>query len=467
MFSVLSISLAVAAILAIVLIVTVLNLRRVVPTNEVHIIQSSKKTISYGKDSADGNVYYQWPSWLPILGVQQRQLPMTNFSIKLDLYDAYDKDRVPFLVDVMAFFRISDSAMAAQRVATFDELKMQLTGIVQGSVRTILATHDIDSIMVDRAKFGVQFTDEVQEQLKNWGVETVKNIELMNIHDGKDSKVVSNIMQKKISHIDMESRQTVAANKRAAEIAEIEAERDIDMQAQEAEQQVGQRTAEKDRMVGIANEQASQEIKEQQKATATKEMAVVEVKSTRQAEITKGVRTIEAEQEKTVTLINAEAEKNRAVIQAEGQKSQTTLIAEGNLEAKKREAEGITAEGTARAAAETAMQLAPVTASITLAKEIGGNEGYQKYLVTIRQVEAAQAVGIAQAGALEHANVRVIANAGAPAEGLSSVMDLFSSRGGSAIGSLLEAVTQSDVGNAVVEAVSGVNAPKGKDATSK
>jgi flotillin len=38
-----------------------------VPTNEVHIVQSSKKTTSYGKDTGHGNTYYEWPTWLPVV----------------------------------------------------------------------------------------------------------------------------------------------------------------------------------------------------------------------------------------------------------------------------------------------------------------------------------------------------------------------------------------------------------------
>jgi flotillin len=100
-------------------------------------------------------------------------------------------------------------------------------------------------------------------------------------------------------------------------------------------------------------------------------------------------------------VIAAEAAKNNAILSAEAQKETTTLVAQGQLESKRREAEGIALEGTARADAEKAMQLAPVQAQITLAKEIGANESYQKYLITIRQVEADQAVGIEQAKAIE------------------------------------------------------------------
>jgi len=480
MFSMLTIAGVVAAIIATVLVIIVLNLRRVVPTNEVHTIQTGKATTSYGKGMDAGNTYYEWPSWIPIIGLTKVVLPVSVFDLNLTGYEAYDKERVPFVVDITAFFRINDSNTAAQRVANFQELHSQLTSVLQGAVRTVLASHEIDSIMLERSKFGEQFTSEVVEQLKSWGVETVKNIELMDIRDSRDSHVIHNIMSKRTSAIEMESRTVVAANKRKAEIAEIEAERDVDMQSQEALQQVGQRTAEKDRMVGIANEVAQQEIKEQKKTTATKEMAVVEVEKTRQAEIAKGVATIEAEQKKTVTLIAADAEKTRAVIQAEGlkqqtvltaegQKDQTVLVAEGDLQAKLREAEGITAEGTARAAAETAMQLAPVTAQLTLAKEIGSNEGYQSYLISIRKVEAAEKVGMVQGEALKDANVRIIANAGAPAEGMSNVMDLFSSKGGAQLASLLESLSQSDIGGkitgALTDGTSGDNG--GSKSTSK
>ncbi len=58
------------------------------------------------------------------------------------------------------------------------------------------------------------------------------------------------------------------------------------------------------------------------------------------------------------------------------------------------------------------MQLAPVQAQIVLAKEIGNNEGYQKYLITIEQVKANESVGIEQAKALSHAELKIIANAG-------------------------------------------------------
>ena len=418
----------------------VLSLRRVVATNEVHIVQSAKSTKSYGKDTDHGNSYYEWPSWLPLVGVSKITLPVSVFDLDLNAYEAYDKGRLPFVVDVKSFFRITDSNVAAQRVASFQELKDQLHAIVQGAVRTILASSDIESIMQGRSVYGEQFTKEVSEQLSNWGVNTVKNIELMDIRDSKDSHVIQNIMSKKKSAIEMESRTVVAENMRKAQIAEIEAKREIDMQSQQALETVGRRTAEKDKAVGIANQLAQQEITEQLRTTKEKEMAVVKVAEVKQAEITK-----------EVTVVQAMQQKETAVIRAEGEKQQTVLIADGKLEEQKRIAQGITATGAAHAEAKKLMELAPVQAQIALAQEIGDNKGYQEYLVTIRQVEANEKIGIEQAHALKAADVKIIANTGDPVSGVNTVMDLFTAKGGTNISAMLEALAQSKNGKTLLD----------------
>lgn len=107
------------AFVALMLLIA-LFLRRVVPTNEVHSIQSGKATVSYGKYHDSGNTYYEWPSWLPKIGIVKIILPVSVFGGDLEAYEAYDKGRLPFVVDVKAFFRISVSNLAAQRVSSFN-----------------------------------------------------------------------------------------------------------------------------------------------------------------------------------------------------------------------------------------------------------------------------------------------------------------------------------------------------------
>jgi flotillin len=429
-FSLFSALIFLGGLLAIILILAIL-FRKVVSTNVVHIVQRGRTTVPYGTGLSAGNVYYAWPSWIPRIGVNVIQLPVSNFDLTLDDYEAYDTDRVPFMVHVTSFFRIADTALAAQRVFSIEELKAQLLQIVQGAVRKVLASDKVDAIMLERSKFGAAFTDEVTEQLKQWGVEPVKSMELMDIRDATGSKVISNIMAKKTSLIEMESRREVAENMRAAETAEIEAQREIDMRKQEAERAVGEKTAEKDKAVGIANEQARQEVLTQEKETRERHMAVTRVEEVRRAEI----------------------ERDKQVVAAEQEKQTTMIIADGNLAAQRRDAEGIQAIGEAKAAAEKAMQLAPVEAQITLAKEIGENAGYQQYLMTIEGIKGYIVVGGEQARALQAADVKVIANSGSAGEGMTQVMDLFTSKGGTHLAASVEAFAQSPLGKAVIDRV--------------
>lgn len=416
--------------------------RRVVPTNMVHIVQSSKSTVSYGRGRDAGNTYYEFPAFLPFIGVTVTQFPESVFDLNLKDYDAYDVDRLPFLVDVRAFFRVSDSNTAAQRVSNFQELQGQLGGVLQGAVRSVLAQYTLDHIMSDRATLGKQFSEVVDAGLKEWGVSTVKTIEFMDIRDARDSQVIHNIMAKKKSFIEAESRIEVAKNMQDAETKEIEAQRQIALSKTEAQQQVGIREAEMEKTVGIAKEKSSQDIQAEAKTTTERLMEVKKVEEVKSAEIAKEVAIVKAEQDQKVQVVQAEAEKQS-----------TATIAAGKLDATKKEAEGIAAVGTAKAEAEKAMLLAPVNAQITLANEIGSNEGYQAYLIEVRKVEATEVVGKEMAAAMSKADLKVIANSGSVQNGVASLGDIFTPAGGTSIAGMLEALSQTDQGRALVDSV--------------
>lgn len=416
--------------------------RRVVPTNMVHIVQSSKKTVSYGRGREAGNTYYEIPSFIPVFGVTVTQFPESIFDISLRDYEAYDTGRLPFVVDIKAFFRISDSQIAAQRVANFQELQGQLMGVLQGAVRGILGNNRLENIMQDRSNLGEQFTKEVNDQLQEWGVTTAKMIEFMDIRDSNGSQVIQNMMAKEKSRIEKESRVTVADNIREAEMKEIEAKREIALTRTQAEQQVGIREAEAAKEVGIAKEKSNQEVQTEAKITTERVMEVKKVEEVKSAEIAKEVAVVKAEQDKQVQVVNAEAEKEA-----------TVRIATGKLDATKKDAEGIQAVGSAKAEAEKAMLLAPVNAQLTLAKEIGENQSYQAYLIEVRKVEATEAVGKEMAAAMKEADLKVIANSGSVQNGVASLGDIFTPAGGTSIAGMLEALAQTDQGKALVAGI--------------
>ncbi|MBO6281880.1 MAG: hypothetical protein J6N49_05055 [Alphaproteobacteria bacterium] len=459
------IALVVLATVIVVLAFWVFSLRRVVPTNEVHIIQRGKETISYGKGSKEnrGNVYYEFPACIPYIGVTRTTLPISVFDVTLVAYEAYDKGRLPFVVDVKAFFRISDSNTAAARISDFSELKNQITDIVRGAVRSIMANAELEDIMGERAIYGSRFTEMVKEQLGNWGVEPVKNIELMDVRDAKDSEVIGNIMAKKSSEIEMQSRSEVAANMKKAREAEIQAAQDVDLKQEEANQQVGMKKATVQREVGLADERAKQAVKEQAKVTAEKEMEVQKVTQVKKAEIDKEANIILAEQNKEVAVKNAEAVKAQVELRAEADKRQIELKAEAELSKGLKEAQAIEAKGKAEAEAKKQMELAPVNAQITLAKEIGENQGYQDYLVRLEQIKALCEVGIEQAKNLGNADIKINTMANTIPSGVSKVADVFSPQGGLNLAGMFETMAQSPIGQQVIDKVVGKKEKKTKE----
>jgi len=429
--------------------------RKVVPTNQVHIVQYRKKTIIHGVGHDGGNVYYKIPASIPRFGITVTEYPLSVFAISLTNYSAYDIGRLPFVVDVTAFFRIEKPNMAAERVANFNELNGQLTEVLEGTVRRVLATNKLEEIMEDRAKLGEEFTNEVVAQLGEWGVTTVKMIEFMDIRDTDSSSVISDIMAKEQSRISRESRETVAGNNQVAETKEIEANRAVEMSRIEAEATVGKREAEKNQSVGIAKEKSNQEVQTEAKVTTERTMAVRLVEGVRQAEIDRDVAVVRAEQDQKVQVVDAQAMKESQIIRAEAERESTIQIAEGAKQSTLKEAEGVLALGSARADAEKQMLLAPVNAQITLATEIGSNEGYQQYLIEVRRVEATEVVGKEMATAMSKADLKVIANSGNVQNGMGGLADVFTSAGGTSIAGMLEGLAQSDKGKALVDKLIG------------
>lgn len=458
------VTLGVLGFVALIFIWWVLSLRTVVPTNMVHIVQSAGKTTEYGAKRSSGNVYYKWPQWLPYFGITVTEFPESIFDVRLGAYEAYDIGRLPFRVDITAFFRIEDSSKAAQRVSNFKELHEQLASVLQGAVRRILGTEHLEKIMEDRSSLGDNFTKEVNEQLQEWGVTTVKAIEFMDIRDSEGSQVIKNIMAKEQSRIDRESRTAVAENTQQAVMAEINAQREVDLRQEEARQQVGQRKADVDKAVGISKEQSQQAIQEQAATTAEKTQAVARVNQTKAAEIAKEVQIINANAAKESGVVDAEGKAKIQVIEAQAHADAAEKQAQGEMAAAKLAAQGIEATGMAEGAAEKARLMAPVDTQIALAKEIGSNEGYQSYLTTMRSIEAQEQIGKANAEALAESDLKVIVNSGDVSSGIQGLGDIFTAKGGTNLAAMASALGQTEEGKSLLGRITGAvsDAVKGK-----
>lgn len=421
--------------------------RIVVPTNEVHIVQSSKSTQPFGKWFDKGAVYFNWPSWMPYIGITRIVLPMSIFTVSLDAYSAYDIGKVPFEVDVMAWFRVDNAPTAAQRIENFDELKDQLDDILRWAVRKVLASSDVETIMETRKEMSKQFVSEVLEQANEYGVTTI-SIEFMDIRDPNDhsSKTITDIMNKKKSLIEKESRIEVAENTKLAEIKEISAHKEAEVEKQAALEAVGKREAERNESVGVAKQLAEQKILLEAKTTEINKMEVLEVETVRKAEIAKSAE-----------IVKSEEVAKKLEVEAAGQQVQIETIATWQMNAELQRAKGIEAVGKAEAEAKKAMELAPVSAQIELAKEIGENKWYQYYLLAVEGIKASENVGVAKAKALEVADMKIVATSGNVESGLDNLLDVLSAKGGIAISNGLEVLNQFPAGKELLKKIIGNN----------
>ena len=209
-------------------------------------------------------------------------------------------------------------------------------------------------------------------------------------------------------------------------------------------------------------------------------MAVLQVKEVQAAEIAKQAATVKAEQDKAVIEVNAkavitktEAEKQVAVLNAEAQKQQQVLNAEAqkeqielqaqatktsielkadaDLKAATNEAKGIKLKGESSANARELMEKAQVAGQIELKEKVTGDNGYQDFMIRQAQVEAMQAIGVAQAQNLSGAEVKIYATAGNVAEGATKVGSVFTPKTGVDLASSLEAFANTEIGKSLTQ----------------
>jgi len=421
----------------------VTKLRKVVPTNEVHIVQRWKKSEPHGKWLQGWNVYLAWAPWVPVFWVAVQKLPLSIFSLQLNGYKAYDTGKVPFQVDITAFFEIKDPVLAAEKIYTINELKDQLNETVKWVVRKILASRDVVDIMESRSDIKEEFYKEVFSAVKAWWVD-LKNVEFMDIKDAEGSQVITNIMMKKRSLIESESEIEVAENqkkaiiekenkeaearaqaaeaKSRADIIESDAQRAAELKRIENEKLTQNQDIEKDRVLSIQKEEAKQNFYDAEKGTKVKMLAVKQVEDEKTAEIAKSIEIIKAEEQKQKAIIDAEGAKSQVELEAAAEKTRIESI----WIAKAKELDYI---GTAEAKNKSQMADA---LNVFTSDSLG-------FMVKQLEVNLAEIVDLEKAKALSKADVKVISTGTNGWEGVKSFMDLFSANGGTNIGAMVEA----------------------------
>ncbi len=444
---------AVIAGLIVLVMILAASWRVVVPANEVHIVQRNKTSTAYGSGMEPGNVYWKFPYWIPVIGTSVSKQPLAIFQIDLDEYEAYDLEKVPFAVDVISFFQIEEPIEVAKRASDGAALKDQLHNVLRGSVRKVLSSLEINAIMSTRSALNAEFLAEVTYQVKAWGVK-VLSIEFVDIHDAPDTHVITDIMNRKKSKIEKESRMEVAENMRDATVKEIDSKQIAEVRAVEAQQMVEVRNTERGRLVGIAQQKANQEIKEEEQKTQEKMIAVQRTAVVGQANYEKEKKVVEMEAVADSRIIESKGAAESQKIAAEGYKSAQLLKAEGD-------AKLINETGSAEADVIEKKAVAVATGQLKQAEALAKiqKEGLQAQLGE-KAILAHQAIGVAMAAAYGNADIKAILTQGG---GIDSLGDLLSAPGGAKLGSFIDAIKKVTGGENVLEALGMKNlVPKAK-----
>jgi len=374
----------VLVVLAVIAVLLAISWYRVVPANFAHVVVRRGGVHVYssvpGQSTTGKAAYFQIPKSIPFFGVRVHAMPLSMLEINVADFLAFDRDRVRFECDIVAYMVVEDPLKAAKRFPFgVNELKDQVFKIIKATTRDTTTKLTIREIINDRPAIAHRVNEYLEPEVVKWGMQ-LQALELVNLQDPKDgsSTAIHDISSIAEVQINSEARQKNAEQVKQARLKEAE-----------AEQAAATRELERDEMVGIRAQRRDQLIAKEQREAQEQKMQVMRVEQVRQAEIGR----------------------DAAIEQAEGDKQAVIRRRTG-------EAEGVRAVGYAEADAKS--KLADALKKINEAA------------LDVRRIEKDEKIGVTAAEALKHAEIKFI-NAGKP----NSLLDLFTPSGGASIGGML------------------------------
>lgn len=369
----------------------ILTLRTVVELKYADVVVRQDGTKLYSADtSINGRepvaIYYNWPSWIPVIGCIVKRMPLEIMQIAVKDYETFAKANARFVVGVSVYCRINDVRAAAQKFpgTSIDDFKRGMTAIIISAVRKTTANYAIEDIISKRKEIQDEIHSEIKEDFLKWGVE-LTNVAIENIADAPGTTVIHDISAKKEAEINALSRQEIAIKSKQAEIVEAENRELAEKRKIQADEQIAIRAQEKDKVVATIKQEAITkllDVERNEKVTRANIEADAKIKT---AEGVKQSKIIESEGVRQANILQSEGEKQALVLKGDGNASQTLAV--GNAEADviraKRLAE---AEGMRKMAEAQSLQ----------------QEGAEK----IRTIEKDERIGIELAKALGNAEMK-------------------------------------------------------------
>ncbi len=325
---------------------------------------SDKVLVIYGRTGQGsakcihGGAAFVWPV------IQDYEyLDLTPISIDVDLKGALSKQNIR--VDVPSQFTVGvsnkDGIMqnAAERLLGIqrNEVRGLAYNIIVGQMRLVIATMDIEEINVDRDKFLMNVTANVEGELSKIGLQLI-NVNVTDIQD--ESGYINALGQEAAAKAINDAKMSVAEKTRDGSIGEANARRDqtISVTSAQASGKVGEAEAQAKAIEGenlakikIAESDALRRQREaeylrlataSEKTQAAKalEEAYLAEQIAEEARAKKEMATRQAD-----TIVQAEIAKQKQIIDAEAEAEQIRALARGEADSiflrKEAEAKGL------------------------------------------------------------------------------------------------------------------------------
>lgn len=309
------------------------------------------KTIVTPSKIIQGGGAFVWPI------IQDfKKMSMKPIQIKVTV-DGIDSQAIPMHLPVVLTTAISQDKIIQQNAATRflsatpTEIEKQISEILIGETRAIMATMLIEEINADRNTFLGKVRESLEQELTKVGYD-VTNINISEITD--DADYIKNLGKK---------AETKARANAEADIAEQTKQGNIKIANTKKEEEIAVADAEREKQVQVNQTKQEQEVKVAE-INREKQIKLAEAEKERES----GVAVQEAEKAARIAEAQADAESNKA--KAMARQVAAIAAAEAEAESKKAEFEATQTKNIAKAEAdaEAAQNEAEALKQVRIAK---------------------------------------------------------------------------------------------------
>lgn len=285
-----------------------------------HVKTNDGKNISTPSKIIQGGGTFVWPI------IQDfKKMSMKPIQMKVTV-DGIDSQAIPMHLPVVLTTAISQDKIIQQNAATRflsaspTEIEKQISEILIGETRAIMATMLIEEINADRNTFLGNVRESLEQELRKVGYE-LTNINISEITD--DANYISNLGKKAA---------TKAQANAEADIAEQTKQGNVKIANTKKEESIAVAQAERDKEINVNHAKQEQEIKVAE-IERDKQIKLSEAEKDRESE----VASLNAVKVSNIAKAHADAESKKAEYEAEQTKN--IAKAEADAEASQNEAE--------------------------------------------------------------------------------------------------------------------------------